>query len=94
MAKTLENIKDEFKALIGEDIVITVEIGRGRVTVHKGKLTETYPSVFIVELKDHEDSYETVSYSYADVLTDSINVKFPNLEVEEMPTEEEIAGKN
>lgn len=80
MAMTIDSIKNEFEKLIGEDIVIIVEAGRRRTTTHKGKLTETYPSVFIVELNDSEDSYERVSFSYADVLTETIEVDFPNQE--------------
>ena len=78
MTATIENIKDNFTERIGENIVITVEIGRRKTTTHKGTLTETYPAVFVVELENCEDSYEHVSYSYADVLTNAIEVDFPN----------------
>ena len=78
MTATIENIKDNFTERIGENIVITVEIGRRKTTTHKGTLTETYPAVFVVELENCEDSYERVSYSYADVLTKAIEVDFPN----------------
>ena len=78
MTATIENIKDDFTERIGENIVITVERGRGKTTIHEGKLAETYPAVFIVELDNEEDSYERVSYSYADVLTSAIEVDFPD----------------
>ena len=78
MTATIENIKDKFTDLVGEDIVITVEAGRRKTTTHKGKLTETYPAVFVVELNNCEDSYERVSYSYADVLTKAIEIDFPD----------------
>lgn len=78
MTATIENIKDKFTELVGEDIIITVEAGRRKTTTHEGKLAETYPSVFVVELDNYEDSYDRVSYSYADVLTKAIEVDFPD----------------
>lgn len=78
MTATIESIKDRLTDLIGENIVITVEAGRRKTTTHEGKLTETYPAVFVVELDDYKDSYERVSYSYADVLTNAIEIDFPD----------------
>lgn len=84
MTATINNIKTKFEELIGEDIVITVEAGRRKTKTHEGTLTETYPAVFVVELDNHssEDLYERVSFSYADVLTNSIEVEFPSMELE------------
>lgn len=77
MTATINNIKETFEGLVGEKLIVTVDAGRGRKIIHEGVLTETYPSLFVVELDDGEDSYERVSFSYADVLTDSIDIDFP-----------------
>ena len=77
MTATINNIKETFEELVGEKLIVTVDAGRGRKIIHEGILTETYPSLFVVELDDGEDSYERVSFSYADVLTDSIDIDFP-----------------
>lgn len=77
MTATINNIKETFEELVGEKLIVTVDAGRGRKIIHEGVLTETYPSLFVVELDDGEDSYERVSFSYADVLTDSIDIDFP-----------------
>lgn len=78
MTATINNIKETFGKLVGEKIIVTVDAGRGRQIIHEGILTETYPSLFVLELDDGEDSYENVSFSYADVLTDSIDINFPD----------------
>ncbi len=85
MTTTISNIKTRFEGLIGEDIVITVEAGRRRTRTHEGTLSEAYPSVFIVELDNEEDDdlYERVSFSYRDVLTSTIEVDFPEFQIEE-----------
>ena len=77
MTATINNIKETFEELVGEKLIVTVDAGRGRKIIHEGILTETYPSLFVVELDNGEDSYERVSFSYADVLTDSIDINFP-----------------
>ncbi len=39
-------------------------------------LAQTYPSVFVVELDQEENAFERVSYSYADVLTETVQLTF------------------
>ena len=91
MTATINSIKDTLAKLIGEDIIVTIDAGRRRTIVHEGRLTDTYPALFIIELDDDgEESYERVSFSYADVLTDSIEIEFPKKpEVLLVPEEEE-----
>lgn len=89
MTATINNIKDRFNELVGEDIVVTVEMGRSKTVTHEGVLTETYSAIFVVELDERsQESYERVSYNYTDVLTDTIQIDFPNVEnVDEEETE-------
>lgn len=80
MTTTINSIKDTLAELIGEDIVVTIEAGRRKTTIHHGKLRDTFPAIFIVELDNEnngEESYERVSFSYADVLTETIEIEFP-----------------
>ncbi|KRL83330.1 hypothetical protein FC32_GL000579 [Ligilactobacillus apodemi DSM 16634 = JCM 16172] len=51
-------------------------MGRKKVTKRHGILRETFPAVFIVELSHEENAVERVSYSYTDVLTNSIVLDF------------------
>ncbi len=81
MTATINSIKDRFNELVGEEIVVTVEMGRSRTDIYEGVLSETYPAVFVVELDiEDQESYDRVSYSYTDVLTDTIQIDFPNVE--------------
>ena len=41
-----------------------------------GVLAETYRSVFVVQLDQQEDALQRVSYSYADVLTETVELTF------------------
>jgi len=50
--------------------------GRRKTIERSGVLAETYPSVFVIELDQEENAFERVSYSYADVLTETVQLTF------------------
>lgn len=60
---------------LGEDIVVTVQMGRKKKRERRGILTETYRSIFIVDLKEN-DNVDRVSFSYRDVLTNAVEIEF------------------
>lgn len=74
MAKTLLEIKDELDANIGKRITIRANGGRRKTIERSGFLEETYPSVFIVKLDQEQNAFERVSYSYADILTETVEL--------------------
>ncbi|PKR77493.1 ABC transporter permease [Halalkalibacillus sediminis] len=76
MGKTLAEIKQVLDDQIGERLTLKANGGRRKTIERCGILAETYPSVFIVELDQEEHSFERVSYSYADVLTETVEITF------------------
>lgn len=76
MPITLASIKHQLDSKIGEKIMVVAQAGRKKVTKRNGVLRETFPAIFVVDLDQDENSFERVSYSYADLLTKSIEVKF------------------
>ncbi|MEQ6377518.1 Veg family protein [Bacillaceae bacterium S4-13-58] len=76
MAKTLVEIKQALDGQIGKRLTLKANGGRRKTIQRSGVLAETYPSVFIVELDQNENSFERVSYSYADVLTETVELNF------------------
>ena len=74
MPTTLSSIKKDLEGRIGSEIMLVAQTGRKRQTERKGILTETYPSVFVVDLDPDENSFERVSYSYSDVLTRTVEI--------------------
>ena len=76
MPKDLKEIKNMMEEHVGKEILVTVQLGRRRQKERRGILCETYHSVFVVNLDQEENNFERVSYSYRDVLTDSIEVEF------------------
>lgn len=76
MPITLNSIKESLDGQLGKEIKLTAQAGRKKTTERKGILLETYPAVFVVELDQEENSYERVSYSYTDVLTNTVELEF------------------
>ncbi|QIL46126.1 hypothetical protein G7081_03095 [Vagococcus coleopterorum] len=76
MPTTLATIKKEMESRIGSKITLVAQTGRKRQTRHSGTLTETYPAVFIVDLDQDDKSCERVSYSYTDILTQTVEIEF------------------
>ncbi len=76
MPMTLASIKQQLDGKIGENLTVVAQAGRKKVTRRKGTLKETYPAIFVVDLDQESNSFERVSYSYADLLTKSIQITF------------------
>ncbi|PXW81542.1 uncharacterized protein Veg [Pseudogracilibacillus auburnensis] len=74
--KTLMEIKKGLEGQIGKRLKLTANGGRRKTVIRSGVLSETYPSVFVVELDKDENAFERVSYSYADVLTEAVEINF------------------
>ncbi|ANB59534.1 uncharacterized protein Veg [Anoxybacillus voinovskiensis] len=76
MAKTLSDIKKALDSNIGKRLTLKANGGRRKTIERCGILAETYPSVFVIELDQTENAFERVSYSYADVLTETVQLTF------------------
>jgi len=80
----LTEIKCTLDNLIGQRIRLKANSGRRKTIERTGILEETYPSVFVVKL-DEDYSFSRVSYSYADILTESVELTVYNSDNEQIP---------
>jgi len=79
MAKNaLLDIKRNLEAHVGSKIRLRANGGRRKTIERTGVLEEIYPSVFIVKLDEEQHAFKRVSYSYADILTESVEVTVCN----------------
>jgi uncharacterized protein Veg len=76
MPKTLADIKTNLDSNLGKRLLLKANGGRRKTIERSGVLAETYPSVFVIELDQDENAFERVSYSYADVLTETVQITF------------------
>jgi uncharacterized protein Veg len=76
MPKTLADIKKALDSNLGKKLLLKANGGRRKTIERFGVLAETYPSVFVIELDQDDNAFERVSYSYADVLTETVQITF------------------
>lgn len=77
MPITLAQIKQYLDEHLGQHLQVAVQAGRNRIIKHNGILTNTYPAIFVIELDHERNTYARhVSYNYADLLTQTIDLKF------------------
>ena len=76
MPKNITEIKELMEERLGDTVIITVQMGRKKKKERRGILRETYRSVFVVDLDQEQNDFDCVSYSYRDILTNSIEIDF------------------
>ena len=60
---------------VGRKVLIRSNRGRNKYDVEEGFISDTYPSVFLVQVKDdYNDCFRTRSFSYKDVLTKEVEL--------------------
>jgi uncharacterized protein Veg len=70
----LANIKHDIESHVGERVTLKANGGRRKVLVNNGIIEKTYPSIFVIRLDN--DNTRTVTYSYSDVLTKTVQIVF------------------
>ncbi|MSS63271.1 Veg family protein [Velocimicrobium porci] len=64
---------------IGSKVKIMANKGRHKIDVTEGIIMETYPSIFLIKvINELEESSQTVSFSYTDVLTKDVQMMLCN----------------
>lgn len=77
---TIEDIKHHLEANVGKKVYIRANKGRRKFLETEGVLMETYPKLFVVKL-DQTNAVRRRSYTYADVLTENVELTIDNQRV-------------
>lgn len=72
---TIKKIKDNIKKNLGNDVKIVYNGSRNKKEIYNGVLKEVYNYIFIVKL----DTDEIKSFSYSDVLTNTVEIFFSKI---------------
>lgn len=60
---------------VGSKVRVRSNLGRHKYDVTEGVIAETYPCIFLIRVEnEEEDSVQTVSYSYTDVITKDVQL--------------------
>ncbi len=69
----LEQIRQDIEACIGKTVRLRANKGRRKVIEAVGIIEKTYPKVFVIRL-DQDSAVKRMSYTYADVLTETVEL--------------------
>ena len=81
---TLQQIKLDLEASVGKRVKLRANRGRKKIVEAEGVIESTYPKLFVVKL-DESHSLERLSYTYADVLTKTVEVMVDDCLIGELP---------
>ena len=70
----LTDIKRDLDLHVGERIRLKANKGRKKVVEREGVLERTYPNIFVVKIQETDTGERRVSYSYADLLTEAVEL--------------------
>ncbi|RVU70357.1 MULTISPECIES: Veg family protein [Lactobacillus] len=82
MPTSINTIKQQLDSHLGDTLTVVAQAGRKKITKRHGILKETFPAVFVVDLDQDQNNFKHVSYSYTDLLTKNIALKFDDDEAE------------
>ena len=71
----ITNLKTDIGEKIGQKIIVKGTLGRSKYFEKEATIEKTYPNIFVVKYDDNERS---VTYSYTDVLTRTIEMQVFN----------------
>ncbi len=77
-ADVVDKIKDDLESIIGAKLKLRANMGRCKIIEREGTLEETHPNLFVVNVDEKRGRTRRVSYSYADVLTKTVEITNPN----------------
>ena len=72
--KVLAEIRQDLEACVGKRIKLQANRGRKKVFERVGVLEQTYPHIFVIKLDEKGESVRRVSFSYIDVLTETVKL--------------------
>jgi len=68
-------IRKQLEPHLGERIKLKANRGRRKTYEKEGILESIYPSIFVVRI-DEQNYFQRLSFSYADVLTETVELSF------------------
>lgn len=71
----LIKVKQDVEGFIGQDILVKANVGRNKCICRRGTIDSTYPNLFVFKEAETDSK---LSYSYADLVTNMLEISFPN----------------
>lgn len=73
-SEIMERIKKDLEGYLGSKMRFRANLGRCKVIEREGILEEIHPNLFVMKVDEKRNRSRRVSYSYADILTHSVEL--------------------
>jgi uncharacterized protein Veg len=73
----MRRIREDLNECLGDRLKVRANKGRKIVIENLAVLEETYPHVFVVRVETKTSPSQRVSYSYADIITKTVELSNP-----------------
>ena len=77
-ADALKKIREDVQSHVGKMVRLKADRGRKRTFEKEGILEQVYPNIFVVKVTESPDFVRRISYSYSDILTDTVELTVLN----------------
>ena len=74
----MEKIKEDLRECLGAKLKVRANKGRKVVIENTAVLEETYPNVFVIRVENKTAPSQRVSYTYADIITRTVELSHPD----------------
>lgn len=88
LSRSLDKIRANVENYIGRKVKLRANKGRKKIVERDGIIESVYPSVFIVKINGGYNTSRRVSYSYSDILTETVQITVMDREIENMSSME------
>ena len=75
-ADTLKKIREDVKTKVGRNVRLKANRGRRKTFIKEGVLENVYTNIFTVKVVESADFVRRLSYSYSDILTETVELTF------------------
>lgn len=74
-SEALASIRNEVEEIVGKKVQLKADKGRKRIITRVGYIENAFPNLFTVRVKNDFDESLTLSYTYSDVLTSTVEIE-------------------
>ena len=68
------HVRSDIQRIIGSRVRLETNKGRHKSVISNGVISHAYPSIFTVQLNEGPDVSRKLSFSYTDVLTNTVEI--------------------
>ena len=70
----VSHVRNDIERIIGSTVQLETNKGRHKSVISKGVVSNVYPSIFTVQLHETSGTSRNMSFSYTDVLTNTVEI--------------------